>query len=272
MNLTKLNLAAVALGLVCSSTALYAATIPQPSFFDPRIRDVMYNPDDVVMIKGWSGTSTLIKLEPGETIQDVPEGGLSIGDNGAWTLAVRGPNIFLKPKVEKSDQPDTNINLVSNKRTYAMRLEMAASEASSFYQVRYKYPAVVVPYKAPVVDRGPCSDGPINRNYFMYGDRASMQLAPAEAWDDGRFTCLRFPTSRALPNVYRYEPGNDVPEGIPSTNVKDDVVVIHEVSPEFRLRIGNLVLGVKTDSLVYAPFNRKQTTIPNTERVLKNVD
>lgn len=267
MNLRNYSFTALALAFGLSSAAVYAASTPQSSTYDSRIRDIMYNADDVVVIKGWVGASTLIKLEPGETVSDIPEAGLSLGDAGAWTLAVRGSNIFLKPKVQRDEEPETNINLVTNKRTYSFRLELAAKEPQSYYQVRFKYPAPVVPYKAPVVDRGPCSDGPKNLNYFMYGDRS---LAPVAAWDDGRFTCFRFPSSKAIPNVYRSDPDNEITEGMVAFHVKDDVLVVHEVAPEFRLRLGNSVLGVKTDSLVYAPFNRKNTTIPNTERVLKN--
>ncbi|MBI6621569.1 TrbG/VirB9 family P-type conjugative transfer protein [Pseudomonas corrugata] len=269
MHMTYLNKFAVMVGLAVSCMSLHAATLPEPSFFDPRIRDVTYNPDDVVIVRGWNGVSTLVKVGAGEMMSDVPEGGLSIGDGGGWTLAARGNNLFLKPKVSAEEQPDTNINLVTNKRTYAIRLEMAKNEQSAFFQVRYNYPAPVKPYKAPAVDRGPCSDGPRNLNYFGYGDKT---IAPSAVWDDGRFTCMRFPTSKAIPNVYRYDPQNDVKEGMVSVHVKDDILVIHEVAPELRLRLGNTVLGVKTDSLVYAPFNKKNTTVPNEKRVIKNAE
>ncbi|MNF07033.1 hypothetical protein D3C80_2071160 [compost metagenome] len=51
--------------------------------------------------------------------------------------------------------------------------------------------------------------------------------------------------------------------------MKDDILVVHETNEEFRLRIGNTVLGLKTDSLRPAPYNWKKTTTGET-RVLLN--
>lgn len=257
-----LNAFVVAAALM-GCTLASAATAPTPSTFDQRIQNVMYNPDDVVVIRTRPGNTTLVKLEPGEVVVGIPGGGLSIGDSEAWTIGIRENSIFLKPK---APFPDTNINLVTNKRTYAIQLVETTDIKRASWQVRYQYPAVPVPFKEPVVDRGPCSDGPINRNYFKYGDQS---LSPTEVWDDGRFTCMRFPTSKALPNVYRYNPKSELKEAITNFHMKDDILVVHEVTDEFRLRIGDQVLGVKTDSLRDAPYNWKKTTTGET-RVNRN--
>jgi type IV secretion system protein VirB9 len=259
----KLQAAAVAVALsLLSSTAVMAASIPEASKFDSRIKTVLYNPDDVTVILTRPGNTTLVQLEVGEYLVKLPTGGLSIGDSEAWTIGVRGNNIFFKPK---DTFPETNINLVTNRRTYALELIETTDKAKAAWQVRYRYPAVPKPYKEPVADNGPCSDGPMNRNYFKYGNQ---DLSPTEVWDDGRFTCMRFPTSKPLPNVYRYTPNSELKEGTPATHMKDDVLVIHETSDEFRLRIGNSVLGIKTDSLRPAPYNWKRTTTGETRVIL----
>lgn len=261
----SLHLIPFVLLLSASATAL-AATDPLSTVFDKRIQNVIYNPDDVVVVRVSKGISTLIQLEAGEFIDNNPEGGLSMGDIGAWTLGVRGNNIFLKPK---ADFPDTNINIVSNKRTYSVWLKTAPNPSAVTHIVRFVYPAPIKPYKAPVVDRGPCSDGPQNNNYFMWGDK---ELAPTMAWDDGRFTCFKYPSSTAIPAIYRRITKGALKESLVNFHIHNDIVVVHEVTPEFRFRIGETVLGVKTDSLVYAPFNHKQTTIKNEKRVIKNVE
>lgn len=260
-----LKYSAISIALSWATFAM-AATVPKPSDFDKRIQYVMYNPDDVVIIKTADGASTLIQLEQDEYFTNIPTGGLSMGDTGAWKLGVRGNNLFMKPI---GPFPETNINLVSNKRTYAFSLIDVGVAEKAAWQVRFRYPAEPVTMKqqsAKPVDNGPCSDGPKNLNWFKYGD---MSLAPTEVWDDGRFTCMRFPTTKALPVPYRYTPENELKEALPDFHNKDDVLVIHEVSGEFRLRIGNKVLGMKTDSLRNAPYNFKKTSTGET-RVIRN--
>lgn len=264
MNLkTAFHAIAVACALYGGTTVL-AATAPTGSKADKRIQTVMYDVDDVVVIRTRPGNTTLVQLEQGEYFTALPTGGLSIGDSGAWTIGVRGNNIFLKPK---DTFPDTNINLVTNRRTYALQLVETTDINKAAWQVRYTYPAIPKPYKEPVVDKGPCSDGPVNNNYFKYG---SQELSPTAIWDDGRFTCMRFPTNKALPNVYRYNPNSDLKEALVNTHMKDDVLVIFETSDEFRLRIGNSVLGIKTDSLRPAPYNWKKTTTGETRVYLND--
>ncbi|HIH5042681.1 TPA: TrbG/VirB9 family P-type conjugative transfer protein [Pseudomonas aeruginosa] len=255
---TFFKVSGLALALICSVSA-NAAELPKGSSYDKRIQYVMYNPDDVVVVKTRAGNSTLIQLEADEYLVNLPTGGLSMGDTGAWTLGVRGNNIFLKPK---GPFPNTNINLVTNKRTYAISLVEVEDVKQAAFQVRYRYPAEPVNLagkggSGSPVDKGPCSDGPKNTNWFKYGDQT---LSPTEVWDDGRFTCMRFPTSKALPLPYRYTPDNELKEALPNFNWKDDVMVIHEVSEEFRLRLGNKVLGIKTDSMRPAPYNRNKTS------------
>lgn len=244
---------------VFSTPHAIGAVVPSGSPFDPRIQDVMYNPDDVTVIRTRIGNSTLIQLEKGEVINGVREGGLSFGDNGAWTVGVREHNIFIKPK---APFPNTNINIVTNRRAYSISLVDVPNITDAAWQVRFKYPAKPEPPKKFIPpDLGPCSDGPKNFNWFKYGHQV---LSPTEVWDDGRFTCFRFPTSKALPVIYRYTPGSELKEAMVNFHIKNDIVVVHEVASEFRLRSGERVLGVKTDSLRDAPFNQRKTTTGET--------
>lgn len=262
-----LKASAFAFAALASSIAC-AAVVPKGTEFDKRIQYVMYNPDDVVVIKTRAGNSTLIQLEEGEYAIDLPTGGLSIGDKGAWVIGVRGHNIFLKPA---GPFPNTNINLVTNKRTYAISLVETDEITQAAWQVRFRYPSEPVPLNedgTPVTEapkteprKEPCSDGAKNLNYFKYGDNT---LSPTEVWDDGRFTCFRFPTSKSLPAIYRYSPDTELKESLVNFNIVEDVVVVHEVAEEFRLRIGNKVLGIKTDSLRDAPYNHKKTSTGET--------
>lgn len=257
-NISLFKLSLIAASFILGAAA-NAASVPSGTSFDKRIQYVMYNADDVVVIHTRPGNSTLIQLEEGEYAVGLPTGGLSIGDKGAWTIGVRGNNIFIKPT---GPFPNTNINLVTNKRTYAISLVETEHITQAAWQVRYRYPAEPVPYKdPPTPPKGPCTDGPSNLNYFKYGDQG---LSPTQVWDDGRFTCFKFPTSKAMPAIYRYSPDSDLKEALVNFNVKDDLLIVHEVSEEFRLRLGNKVLGIKTDSLRDAPYNSKKTSTGET--------
>lgn len=260
-----MKIKAIALAVMLGSTAItsqlsVAASYPVASGFDKRIQNIDYNPDDVVVIRTYVGNTTLIELQQGEYLVGDPGAMLAIGDEQAWTIGVRKNRISIKPRAEF---PDTNINLVTNLRVYSIELVTMKEGQVPSWQVRYRYPSKPVPYSKDkaVAHRTPCSDGPVNRNYFKSGDN---ELSPAEAWDDGRFTCLRFPTAKTLPNVYRYNPTSDLEEAITNVDMQDDVLVVFETSDEFRLRVGNKVLGLKTDSRVDAPYNWKGTTTGET--------
>lgn len=240
-------------------TSVQGATLPQGTNYDSRVQTVLYNPDDVTRVRIALGTSTLLQLEEGETVE-VPNGGLGIGDADAWTIGVRQNNIFMKPKAES---PDTNITLVTNRRTYALSLETAPSRASTAFIVRYEYPeAPSVPKPEP---QQACTDGPVNADYVMWGDTA---LAPHLAWDDGRFTCLRYPRGNDFPAIYRVS--GDGQEVLTNMNVEGDTIIIHGVSEQFRLRLGNEVLGLKTDNLLRSSFNPSNTTVQGQVRELNN--
>jgi type IV secretion system protein VirB9 len=227
-----------------------AEILPKGTHYDQRIQYVLYNPDNVVLVKTRTGNSTLIQLASDEFVINVPTGGLSLGDTGAWSVAVRGNNIFLKPR---ASFPNTNINLVTNKHTYAFSLIEVKDLSEAAWQIRFKYPDENIKTE----EKEPCSNGYKNWNWFKYGDNV---LAPSAVWDDGEFTCMKFPINKAVPIPYRYTPTSSLKEALVNFHWKDDVMVIHEVNEEFRLRLGNQVLGIKTDALHYSAYNKNQTS------------
>lgn len=61
-----------------------------------------------------------------------------------------------------------------------------------------------------------------------------------------------------MPAVFKKLP--DGKEGLVNSHVENDYIVIHEINPEFRLRLGDLVAGVKTDRLKPQSANITGTT------------
>ncbi|CNK25679.1 type IV secretory pathway VirB9 component [Yersinia aldovae] len=246
--------------LTASYNVAFAEINPQRTVYDSRIQTVMYNPDDVTRIRVKEGASTLIKLETDEYLtEDIS--GMGMGDPLAWNVSVRGNNIFLRPI---APEPDTNVTLVSNKRTYVFSLESVKAGMTPSWLVRFIYPEQPknVFNQKPVL---PCmTTGIINRKYQKQGNSS---IAPISVWDDGRFTCFRFSHSSGLPSIYSVFP--DGKEVLTNQHMKDDVVVIHEVATNFIIRLGNEVVAVRSNNVKSAGYNSKGTTTGETRQVIK---
>lgn len=257
----------IAGALLMSPLLSQAAVYPERTIFDKRIQYVTYNSEDVVVIKTKLGNATIIQLEEGEHLNS-DESALAIGDKAAWSIAVRENNIIIKPI---DDFPETNINVVSNKRTYAFDLVEAKSASDVSFFVRFKYPKIVDQSELEKNTKNPefplCSDGARNFEYFKYGDD---DLAPTRVWDDGKFTCFKYPNNKPLPAIYKYMPDTDLKEALVNFNVKDDTIIVQTTAEEFRLRLGDKVLGIKTDNLNNIPFNRNKTATGQQREVIKN--
>jgi type IV secretion system protein VirB9 len=236
---------------------LHAEVHPQSAGYDKRIVVVDYNPDDVVHVHVAIGTGTLIQLERGENIQ-ASDAGMGMGDTEAWGLDIKGNNIFLKPIAK---QPDTNLTVVTNRgRTYSFYL--ATSKKPHFIvKMVYEEPEKAGDRKYAI----PCYDGNANFDWQKWGDDA---LSPQYMWDDGRFTCLKFTNNYEIPVIYQVS--KDGIESIVYYHFEEDTMVIHAVSSEFRLRLGNQVLGLISNSVKPRGYNSKATSI-DAKRGLKNV-
>ena len=106
-----------------------------------------------------------------------------------------------------------------------------------------------------------------NRNVDYWGVGAKA-LAPSEMWDDGRFTYLKFDTSREMPTVFKV--AADGTESTVNSHVENDTVVIHGTSALYHLRLGKKVLGVENRSFdPRGNFNYRGTTLPGRVRMKK---
>ena len=245
-------------GLLASYT--YAAAIPRSSGADARVQEILYNENNVTVVKVKIGVATLIQLESDETLLG-DDTGMGLGDPLAWNVSVRGNNIFLRPVAE---QPDTNIVVVTSKRTYSILLQTTETDSATFI-LRYRYPKKIeqISIKPTVfVDKKniaiPCVDGSLFNGF--YETKGSEAIKPSAIWDDGRFTCFKWNTAKDLPVVSRVLPNGK--EQLANYHMDKNVMVIHEISPEFILRLGENVMNVKTHHNVEREYNSKATTTP----------
>lgn len=238
------------------STTAHALILPVDQGKDGRIVYATYDPSNVISIRTKVGVATLIQLDDNETISG-DSSGLGMGDAAAWGFNVRGNNIFFKPQAK---QPNTNLTIVSDQgRTYSFEL---FTSRYPFYVVKMQYP------KPPEVDTGksavPCSDGKYNFRYSKWGHD---ELSPQYAWDDGRFTCMKFGKNVELPVIYQLSA--DGKESIVNYHIEKDTVVIQSVANEYRLRLGDRVLGIRSQFVEFAGYNRKGSSI-NATRAIKD--
>jgi type IV secretion system protein VirB9 len=102
---------------------------------DPRIRYITFNNNAVVTVPAGLGVSTMIQLGSAETIETI-----SAGDTASWSIVPKKGSgiLFVKPLRENAE---TNVNIVTNQRVYALLLKgSAAEDLRAAFQVRFKYP------------------------------------------------------------------------------------------------------------------------------------
>jgi type IV secretion system protein VirB9 len=226
---------------------------------DPRIKHVIYDPNQVVRIDAYPGIATHIVFAKGETIIDH-----GTGFSKAWELVPNGQggsgHYFLKPKAAAGD---TNLFIVTNRREYSFDLVLHKDWRKKMtdnlpvmsrmtYRVVFSYPqdeadrlvkALEKRHVKELLQAGPT---PRNWNYTMHVNSKSWDIAPKMAFDDGRFTYLKFPNNREIPTIYLV--AEDKSESIVNHHVIDDVVVVQRLGREFILRLGPMAVGLFNES------------------------
>ncbi len=280
------------LSLLATGSA-HAADVPQSSKFDNRIQYVNYNSGDVVVIRSVAGIGTRIVFAPNEAILDVAS-----GFTQGWEFSDRRNILYIKAKSIKSEQGqpamspepgkwDTNLMVTTNLRMYDLDLHLlpgsnnsgkAPANQSISYRVEFRYPGDELANDKSLSAKEKIRaalDGkpePRNWNYSMQIGDASDNIAPTMAYDDGRFTYLKFPNNRDFPSAFLV--AADKTESLVNSHIDPafpDTLVLHRVSREMVLRLGKAVVGIYNES-----FNpdgippNEGTTVPGVKRILKS--
>lgn len=259
------------------SVSANALVIPKPSRLDGRVQTVTYTPYDVFNIHAKVGRAVLVQLEHDERLEG-DAAALGMGDSEAWNLSVKGNNILFKPMMPN---PDTNLIVTTNKRTYVFQLSIDSNNKQEpTYILRFHYPDTVAKneakkrakqtaandllYKETGINR---KDIDIkNGEYYGFGDAS---ISPTAMYDDGRFTYLEFNHDSELPVVYKR--AADGTETLINMHVNGAAVIVHELAPEFVLRSGRSVLGIKNKQYGSGTFNASGSTVKQSARIVKEV-
>lgn len=260
-----------------------AEITPTPGASDPRVRVVAYSPHNVVKVTAFYGVSTHIQFSSSETIKDV-----AIGDELAWDVSPRGNNLYLKPRAEHAD---TNLTIVTNKRTYQFILVVQAlprkdknawSNPNLVFSLSFRYgdeeqanrelKAKLEAQQAMQQDikqklQGVPEKLPHNMDYWVAGDAS---VSPTSAYDDGRFVYLTFSSNRDMPAVYEVDARGK--ESLVNTNViSGNTITIQRMVPQVILRKGDWVASVINKSFNQAggSDNTTGTVSRQVERVVR---
>ena len=234
--------------LCLTSANAFAEAIPRPGRVDARVRDVVYNRDNVTAIDATYGTSTMIELQPQEKIET-----LALGDSLAWKIEPnkKGDIIFVKP-IDK--QAQSNLNVVTDKRIYSFLLRSNTHPPSAqIYAVRFRFPDEEASAKllAAAKDRAAnpnLKDLNIANANSDYGYKGSSTNKPVAVFDDGAKTWFRF--EGETPAIYIVDAERN--ESLINFRTEGPFVVVDKVAPQWTLRNGQESTCI---------FNRRRTNV-----------
>ena len=272
--------------LFLATKDIEAISLPQGSKFDNRIQYVEYNSGDVVAVKTVAGIGLRLVFAANETILDVAS-----GFTQGWEFSERRNILYIKAKSIKGehDQPtmepapgkwDTNLMVTTNLRLYDLDLQLlsgsnnrgkAPANQRLSYRIEFKYPLeTTAKYQTQLkLNTRP---EPRNWDYSMQVGSNSHNIAPTMAFDDGRFTYLKFPNNRDFPAVFLLRP--DKTEVLVNTHIDPtmpDTLVIQRVAQKMVLRLGQAVVGIYNDRFDADGILTEQgTTVSGVKRLLKS--
>lgn len=229
---------------------------------DTRIQREVYDSERVYVINTKVGRTTLVQLEDDEALTISKSSVLGMGDASAWDLSVRGNNIVFK---QAQVNPDTNMIIVTNKRTYSFDLKTAKKDTEPTYILKFTYPDTEALKAAKEADKAlliaKLAEAAkndvrvLNTEYVWRGD--NELLKPTAAWDDGRFTRLMYDHAGVLPVFFKVMP--DGSEARINSNIDTEdgrVVILQDVTQTIRARLNDEVIEIINKGYVLPKFNK----------------
>jgi type IV secretion system protein VirB9 len=204
---------------------------------DHRIRSLLYEPSQVVRIRGWVGYHIDLEFEPGESFQTLGGGDLEALSYGAYEN-----HLVLKPKASRVH---TNLTVITSRRTYIFDYSVADGSPDPaaddlVYSLRFTYPAVVSarsPAQLTQDFKHAEAERTQNLDYWFCGNPS---LQPVAASDDGVHTRIRFSPSAEIPAFFvRSDDGTESLLNY-SVDLAQGDVIIHRTVRRLIVRRGKL--------------------------------
>ncbi len=234
--------AATALAPMHAPANAQQAVSPGPGPGDPRIRQVMYDENQIVTVKARMGYEMVIEFDPAERIENV-----SIGDSLSWQVT---PNrkatlLFIKPMAKTAP---TSMTVATNRRLYSFLLttyeSRGANDPEATFRLRFLYPEPPAP---PVEAPPPAPPPPDPASFnFSYAWKGAKALYPIRVFDDGKVTYFEFTPENDQPAVFVL--GSDGQEEMAATRIEGRYAVADFIAKTFVLRYGKAKITVSNNA------------------------
>jgi type IV secretion system protein VirB9 len=232
----KNHLTVLMCAFALSLTSVYAQSVPRGVATDPHVKVVMYDPNNVVLLKGKYGYQTQITFAPNETVQTV-----SVGDSLAWQVVPASNHLFIKPLAASN----TNMTVLTTQNSYSFQLDSNDRNVIPTYKLLFTYPNNEgFPASTTSASFDPAM---LNWKYSFTGDK---DIAPIEAFDNGTFTYLKFKESgmNHLPAIFMVN--KDRKESLVNFHMQGNYLVVNGIAKQFTLRHGDYVTSVYNDAAI----------------------
>lgn len=225
---------AIILTFVSCATA-NAESVPRRVAADQRVKVVMYDPNNIVILKGKYGYQTQIIFSASESIQNV-----SIGDSMAWQVVPASNNLFVKPVAASK----TNMTVLTNLNSYNFQLDSLDSNVSPTYKLQFNYNDGGYDTSHGANAIATFDPAKLNWKYSFTGDKS---LVPSEVFDNGQFTYFKFKTDgmNHMPSVFIVD--KDRKESLVNYHMQGEYMVVNSVAKQFTLRDGSYVTSIYND-------------------------
>lgn len=244
MNMPHLHRAPTLRSVVLSALLIMSLASPATTAGTPtggardiRIRNAVYDPDQVFIIETDLRFSTTIHFGRGERFEAV-----IAGDTESFEITPitdLGNVISIKPHVARAV---TNMTVITNRRTYSFELREGHIKGATgrFYEVRFTYPEDIRRTKSSGITKG--FEPPKNHAYQIAG---TSDFQPTSVYDDGRYTYFHFPEGVRQPAIFKADAQGR--ERTVNWTQQGNVVRVLGVNTFWTLRIDDDALCVARD-------------------------
>lgn len=283
--------------LCAISLPVLALDVPEHSRRDSNIQATDYHNNDVVEITAYIGMSTHIVFSSDEKIQYV-----FTGFDSGWETTSKGNHLFLKAISTKGKQSylnkdgeevvediiispsvknwRTNLNVVTNKRNYTFILNLGhgvRGKRQNTYRLTFAYPEEEAKRRALEIEKSTLREkltpevNAKNWGYVMQVGEKSRSIAPIKAFDDGRFTYLRFAQNSEIPAIFIVtDTGQETLINSHISAHSPDTIVIQRISRQLVLRLDSAVVGVSNQAFdTISVDTLSGSTVKDIERIIK---
>lgn len=202
-----------------------AQVLPTPSYDNPRLQSVRYEPGQSVALTALPQTALTVVLEPSEEIMRIVA-----GDRQSFDVRVTAErNSFqVTPRSAAREMP---LTVETNLRSYEFTVSVGEGLMAA-YIVRFEYGPTSPP---PIPDEMLGLEPTEPAQTWSYRLRGSREVRPLEVSDDGDKTRIRYSDDQALPAVFAI--GSTGKEELVNGYMRDGVYVIDRVFEELVFRI-----------------------------------